>query len=619
MVNEQECVLRCADGYRPSGRGVIKCELGNWRQLGECRPADCEYIPAVEYAATDLDGCAGTKHGENCPFECERGFEKSQPLTCLFGQFVPAKCKALECKEAPVVPGIGFSGVGHCFPLASGSICSVHCEYGQKLTAPLYCDHGSWTKVSCVPIQTVLQGCDHAPFVPRAADVSTCTEAEAGQACSVECDPGYLVDGMALCVNTRWTFVRCVPRMCETPPSVPFSVDLWKCSGYDSFSRCMLACLPGFSPSGLGTLVPDQLSTAKLRELIVRSSLLCRGGDWSGAHCMEAPCDSPPARIRHAHPESVLTCAGVPSRQTCRFQCYPGYYAVAFPECIRGVWILPRNVRCEEAPCTDLPDVKHGLGLAQCVDRQSGDYCPLQCEEGYEPSGDLYCKRGVWAPATCLARCSEPPVAISDAGDLSHCAGTPVGSYCSLVCHLGFRASSDLYCHEGKQWDNAFCFDVAEALDESVDRRILLSGLHLQTEGELRRAVSSFRVTLAKVLHVAVDLVSVELRPHGEAGRMQHMLELRILCKPAHCPDIEHRCTEELKPGLDEKLLTEYCFMYCKQIAEEPDACHQHCRLLQPLRIVSFGSSITESVDIDDGGAALTESRENVEEEVMET
>jgi len=205
------------------------------------------------------------------------------------------------------------------------------------------------------------------------------------------------------------------------------------------------------------------------------SSLVCHAGEWQGPYCLEAPCDSAPQGIAHAR--GLSRCAGTPSRKACRYDCEPGYFAVGFPECIRGAWELPDFARCDEAPCTEEPDVAHAADLSTCANRRSGEVCPLQCEPGFESTGELRCLRGSWLLAECAAHCDAPPIGISHAEDLSHCAGTPLGGSCSLVCSLGFRPSGQLRCTEGGRWEGALCYSVAAELNEAVVARIGLSGL----------------------------------------------------------------------------------------------------------------------------------------------
>ncbi|CAE8726752.1 unnamed protein product [Polarella glacialis] len=130
------------------------------------------------------------------------------------------------------------------------------------------------------------------------------------------------------------------------------------------------------------------------------------------------------------------------------------FYALGFPECIKGVWSSLELARCEEAPCMDIPEVPHALDIAACVNTPSGEGCPIQCEattttttttttatdtatatkqnnnnnnynnnnnnsnntnknnkEGYAAATELRCFQGVWLPVACVAHCAAPPEA----------------------------------------------------------------------------------------------------------------------------------------------------------------------------------------------------------------
>eukprot|EP00434_Breviolum_minutum_P039440 symbB.v1.2.035026.t1/scaffold4633.1/size37115/1 len=77
--------------------------------------------------------------------------------------------------------------------------------------------------------------------------------------------------------------------------------------------------------------------------------------------------------------------------------------------------------KCEEAPCLDVPKVLHSKDTSACANRQSGDLCPVECEDGFQLLTELRCFRGVWLPTECAAFCAAPTEAIGGAINLKHC------------------------------------------------------------------------------------------------------------------------------------------------------------------------------------------------------
>jgi len=617
MSSGQECTLRCAAGMLPIDFGVLRCELGNWRRLGECKPAACYHVPKVLHAATDLAGCSGTKHGDECPFVCEDGFVRSSDaMRCLFGRFIASagRCEASVCDAIPDVPGLGFNELSGCAPASHGTPCHVNCGFGRRLSAPLVCDHGSWTKAACVDLDggPLARPCPRPPVVPLAASVDRCVDAEHGQACDVDCDRGHRPDSRAYCADGLWTpSVSCEPISCDEAPSVEHAAHLEVCAGLGHGSKCLFWCMPGYSPGGQRILAaPQKVAGWNMSEILLASSLTCRLGRWEGPDCLEAACDSPPPGIRHAR--SLSHCAGTRSRHSCHIECSPGYYAMGFPECVRGAWSIPDFARCEEAPCLEAPRIPNALpDLADCANRKSGETCPLVCESGYVPTGDVFCLRGDWLDAACVEHCREPPLGVSDATDISHCAGTPVGGSCELVCGLGYRPSGPLHCREGPRWDSAFCYDVAAALPKAAVMRARIAGLRVGTGGEIGQAAESFRITVAGLLRVVPDLVSVELqlRDGGSTGggetSLVYDLELRALCQDPQCPELARRCDEALGGAdLAQRLRDGFCERACPASGGHGGACLTRCRLRQQLKFVSKGKATVFDADssIDNDG-----------------
>eukprot|EP00439_Symbiodinium_sp_Y106_P075225 s526_g14.t2 len=80
---------------------------------------------------------------------------------------------------------------------------------------------------------------------------------------------------------------------------------------------------------------------------------------------------------------------------SCRcFDCAGGFVAAGYPECIKGEWSSLDLAKCEEAPCSDIPKVRHAKDTRACAGRKSGEICPLECLPGYQLISELRCERG---------------------------------------------------------------------------------------------------------------------------------------------------------------------------------------------------------------------------------
>lgn len=390
LASGEHCRLRCEPGYEPTDDGTLECAKGNWRRLGECRPAHCRNGPVVENALSDLEVCAGAPHGTTCSLVCRPGFSPVRELRCVFGWWTVARCQPSHCTSPPIVSGLDALALATCVPAPSGSICPVTCGYGRKLSELLECNGGEWTTPTCVPAWQTLPGCDHAPIIPRAQSLAICIGLGAGEACPVACDPGYAIDTPPRCIGATWTPATCKPLGCADLPVMDHSgIDLHHCQGYEHTATCRLFCELGYMP-----LADPLVSTS--------DSLLCDRGAWWGPRCGEAPCDSPPPSSAVGRVLDI--CLGTPSGESCKVACEVGYVAAASPLCVRGVWEVADPVLCKEAPCTEPPEVPHAVETVSCVDRPSRSICLLTCEPGYHLEGVVECTRGLWHGGACVPK-----------------------------------------------------------------------------------------------------------------------------------------------------------------------------------------------------------------------
>lgn len=391
LASGERCALRCAPGHETSDEGVLQCVHGNWRRLGECRIATCLHAPVVEHASSNLEGCAGAAHGSICTLACQPGFVPVGELRCAFGRFSAARCRPEHCEALPVVDNLDPGVSSTCAPAASGTTCPVNCGYGRKLSEPLLCFKGEWTRPACLPSWQQQPRCDMAPDIPLAQVVGHCVGMSAGEACNVECDPGYEIDKHPRCVDGAWTPASCRQKGCTDFPAVEHGVGLHHCGGFQHSAKCRLFCDAGYRPGQNSAEKFDDFGPA---------FLTCHGGSWFGPSCVEDPCDSPPPS--NSRGRKLNMCIGTPSRRSCRVNCEPGFVAVAYPVCVRGEWHMPQPELCQEAPCLEAPVVLHALDTSSCTGRASGTICLVQCEHGYRLEGVVRCEKGSWDFAACV-------------------------------------------------------------------------------------------------------------------------------------------------------------------------------------------------------------------------
>eukprot|EP00913_Durusdinium_trenchii_P029011 g27201.t2 len=180
-----------------------------------------------------------------------------------------------------------------------------------------------------------------------------------------------------------------------------------------------------------------------------------------------------------------------------------------------------------------VPKVAHAKDTTACANRQSGQICPIECQEGFQLLTELRCYKGVWLPTECVAFCSVPTEAIGGAISLKHCAGTPVGKTCAVVCQPGLHPAGRIECLPGGRWSESSCFDPAEELLHEVLLRVEAEGLEdfrdfseANDAEAFEVACAAFERVLAEDLKVPISLFSSNLTEDSETGR----LEVKVLC-----------------------------------------------------------------------------------------
>lgn len=108
---------------------------------------------------------------------------------------------------------------------------------------------------------------------------------------------------------------------------------------------------------------------------------------------------------------------------------------------------FPSVSRPSQGYCPEIVSLPHGTLEGECKRAQDKDVCSFECHRDYslEGSSHLVCKGGSWSekPPSCVERSMSEcrPLSPPDNGSLMGLCKTPrIGSQCSLVCQLGFRA-----------------------------------------------------------------------------------------------------------------------------------------------------------------------------------
>eukprot|EP00927_Polykrikos_kofoidii_P048114 TRINITY_DN42340_c0_g2_i1.p1 TRINITY_DN42340_c0_g2~~TRINITY_DN42340_c0_g2_i1.p1 ORF type:complete len:1134 (-),score=109.82 TRINITY_DN42340_c0_g2_i1:54-3020(-) len=598
MLSEEKCAIRCGHGTMPTDSGFLMCDLGNWRHFGTCSPAPCLHAPVVRNSVTDFSGCVGMASGQDCLFTCAAGFEAEGILTCVRGQFLSVRCVPSECTGSPVIHGLTSPGyASRCSHARSGEICEVDCGTGRELSNPVICINGRWSSATCILRGSAEGSCPSSPLVPRAANMSHCAGARSGDVCHITCEPGYKLSTLTYCLMGAWTPTVCEPQSCETSPSVEHSAGTGSCAGLEHGAPCTLFCLPGYSPGGLPAFTPGLLTSmvpTEASRLVAATRLVCDAGRWVGARCLESPCDSVPPGLQHA--VNAWSCVGTPSGSSCKLLCEVGYQSSADMKCVRGSWDISSDAHCKEIPCLQLPNVPHSRGGEICINTESGAKCPLECEEDYFPSGLLQCQRGIWLPMACLTQCRYPSAGISGGGwdDLSHCAGTPEGGHCKLMCLPGFRPTGELRCLSDGSWEIVDCYDVAEGMQRMAMVSFQLSSSTEQMYHDLEIAAESFRSTTSNMLRLSRDLVSVSLEALEADGKdeIQQRIRVAVLCNECHT--VCRRLSELLERPRDylDRLFRDFCAASCaKSIVGRSmsKSCQERCKWRKQVRVGIVG------------------------------
>ncbi|XP_065899331.1 uncharacterized protein [Dysidea avara] len=367
-----------------------------------------------------------------------------------------------------------------------GDTCSFTCNTGYELTGSdtRTCQSdGSWSgtetmcrRVNCSMLNDPING------------TTTCSLGVDGvpsyeDTCSFTCNTGYELIGSETrtCQSDgSWSGTETMCRRVPCPSLTDPSNGILTCSlgddGVPSYEdTCSFTCNTGYELTGSAT------RTCQIDE------------SWSGSEtmCNRVPCPS------LAHPDNgTITCSlgddGVPSYEdTCSFTCNTGYELTGSPQrtCQSdGSWSgSPVSCTIMECPSSSLP---MNSMLAESCSNTYQSMCDLQCEEGFNGSGDpsfvcdvlndgsvmwmtsgggLNCER-----IQCNTSLSSP-----SNGEVS-CNSTGVSRYedqCSFSCDPGYEltGSSTRQCLSNESWsgvdvtcDILHCNNLTSTIENSI-------------------------------------------------------------------------------------------------------------------------------------------------------
>jgi len=463
------CSPRCDTGYLPSDE-AITCSRGQWQYNAapRCGPAPCLAVPVVENSG-DLASCVPLASGEVCAaFRCAPGYEAVGTLACNFGQWSHPVCHPERCSDAPSGPAV--HPARYCIGTPSGGRCWPRCPDGQKPTGPFVCDRGEFLSdgVMCINTAMEVSGCEVLPAIPG-AEPKNCDHVKSGGECPIHCKKGWqqLGGSGAVCVEGRFSPVRCLSPQCNVEVARDHAADMSACIGSAGDGPCAVLCEPGYR---LSRMTKPLLSTRGKPA----PALFCNEvGRFEGPVCDEARCDSTPAALSLVAADDIAGCVGMENGQSCEFECSAGFSRTGALTCLRGEW-QTGDVACVPSRCEEPPEIPNAADLAHCAGVDSGGSCPLPCKGKRQASADLFCSNGKWLEATCDLYC--PEVVIPGSEELPDCTGLLPGDFCTLQCRPGLQKSGDLLCLEG-EWNVASCTDRGVPLSGGVTETVQFDGL----------------------------------------------------------------------------------------------------------------------------------------------
>eukprot|EP00931_Biecheleriopsis_adriatica_P027762 TRINITY_DN16635_c0_g1_i1.p1 TRINITY_DN16635_c0_g1~~TRINITY_DN16635_c0_g1_i1.p1 ORF type:complete len:2753 (+),score=429.40 TRINITY_DN16635_c0_g1_i1:119-8377(+) len=431
------CELQCPAGTRPSG--VLVCERGGFAHQPLLPDRILFGVPRC-YRSCDASKACGPQgsalqHGDTCKVVCPSGASPEiSDVSCSDGEVMPGESPEClpGCPDPPVVAHA--TNLAECEGVTSGTVCSLRCETGYVKTNDPVCTRGSWSsavcRAPCAPpvVQNANEGsyaCEGYSQDSLVFHLGTCRPsckagftAELPEGFSqLSCSDGVLTPSTFTCRGS-----------CMTAPSIDY-VDTGKleeCVGTAHGASCLLPCFQGYRKT---------------------KDLVCIDGTFSEEICIKE-CSDPPV-VENAM--QVFGCIDKPPGAICKIDCVEGYSAPPGKDealCKDGRW---SQVICDKE-CAAPSDIE--LAEEQtCREGStvfSGGFCTPACLAGFQPSeARLSCLRGKLTPTTysCFRSCGPVGrIENSIASKLDQCNGMDFDRVCPLTCEKGYKPSGDLIC-----------------------------------------------------------------------------------------------------------------------------------------------------------------------------
>eukprot|EP00054_Salpingoeca_dolichothecata_P028658 m.219346 g.219346 ORF g.219346 m.219346 type:complete len:3133 (-) comp26284_c0_seq1:107-9505(-) len=440
-----------------------------------------------------------TSHGKDCTVDCIPGLTKTGDAKCRFGNFSKESCIPDPCLGAPPCPVNTQTPPATNLMTASGTAVTFSCLPGYTRSSDFVCFAGKWNAPVCEP-----DSCMRPNSVRWGSVHEDCKQkTEHGDYCKVVCDEGYEQSENMTCHLGQFRGGNCQPRSCKAPPPKPDNaVEADWCSSVTKHQgTCPLVCEPGFVGSRKDyvcdkgtwseeTCMPESCNSANLMPPQFSKNLRCETqgstdsvahgdgctfncingyepsgtiecseGKFSAASCVPKTCGAFPT-IRNGEIGRCLTVSPerreAPPRyahgQQCSILCDEGYSPTADLECEFGNWTEPQ---CKPMGCVGQPDHVLNGRAPDCDDTtEHGESCELECDRGYEGTGNYDCQYGSWSSPTCMPQgcstdltipngrpnfdsCSEVGPGRRDLAEISH------GLSCDYECDEGY--AKDMY------------------------------------------------------------------------------------------------------------------------------------------------------------------------------
>nr|XP_039258803.1 uncharacterized protein LOC120335372 [Styela clava] len=494
---EEQCDLKCNEGYYMSGLGKATCDDisveddntdGIWTATGSsCEVISCPPDNVMSNGRLS-SSCTGDKvYTETCGLECNQGYyivgnpmaicndttsgDSNKHGTWDAGD---TSCEAVVCSTDPMFTNGKLST--HCSTNTSfQNDCDLKCDKGYYMSGKgkAVCDDltllddnsdGTWDvdNNSCKAVTCSLE----INFLNGNLSSSCIENKTYEEECDLVCFFGYYLSGfgIATCddyiindnnLNGSWNTDGSICEAVVCPLDLPFpngSISL-ACDGSNTYEgECDLVCNTGYYMRGTREILCNDTSLSDDNQ----------NGVWivGDASCETVSC-SP--EIEFTHGTLAATCNGNKTYgEKCDLECYRGYYLSGTGKATCDDFLTNDNNRngswnsdgtvCESVVCPLDVTFPNGSISSSCKSNNFNDECDAICNIGYYMSGkrNVRCNDttneddnqiGTWAlgGVLCKAVFCSADIDFSNGGFAPTCTGNKTyGEKCELECDHGY-------------------------------------------------------------------------------------------------------------------------------------------------------------------------------------